>query len=86
MFDPQPARDAETGRGPNTPRRPGRNRRSSGSGLMLLAAAMGFASFSAAAAVADVTPDPRMLRYPDVSKDAIVFSYANNLWVVSREG
>ncbi len=27
-----------------------------------------------------------MMRYPDVSKDKIVFSYANDLWIVDREG
>jgi len=27
-----------------------------------------------------------MLRYPDVSADRIVFSYANDLWIVSRKG
>ncbi len=39
-----------------------------------------------AAATADVQPHPGMLRYPDVSKTHIVFSYANDLWLVSREG
>jgi tricorn protease len=27
-----------------------------------------------------------MLRYPDISKDKIVFVYANDLWVVDRTG
>ena len=31
-------------------------------------------------------PDAGMLRYPDVSKDHIVFVYANDLWVVDRKG
>jgi len=31
-------------------------------------------------------PDARMLRFPDVSADKIVFVYAGDLWTVSREG
>ncbi len=31
-------------------------------------------------------PHARMLRYPDVSASHIVFVYANDLWVVQREG
>lgn len=41
---------------------------------------------STATVSADTNPDARMLRYPDVSKDSIVFSYANDLWIVSRDG
>ena len=37
-------------------------------------------------ALADVTPVGRMLRYPDVSKTHIAFSYANDLWLVPRVG
>jgi len=33
-----------------------------------------------------VTPHAGMVRYPDVSATEIVFSYANDLWVVPREG
>lgn len=33
-----------------------------------------------------VRPHAGMLRYPDVSATQIVFMYANDLWVVSREG
>ena len=33
-----------------------------------------------------VEPHGAMLRYPDVSKDRIVFSYGNDLWTVEREG
>jgi len=50
-----------------------------------------FAAF-AAVSVAGVAsgqgrePDAGMLRYPDVSKDQIVFVYANDLWVAPREG
>ena len=38
------------------------------------------------AARADVKPVGSMLRYPDVSKTHIVFSYANDLWLVPRAG
>jgi tricorn protease len=31
-------------------------------------------------------PEGRLLRFPDVSKDKIVFSYGGDLWLVSREG
>lgn len=34
----------------------------------------------------DVVPHAGMLRYPDISADRIVFVYANDLWVVGREG
>ncbi len=37
-------------------------------------------------AAAQVEPHPLMLRYPDVSRDHIVFCYANDLWLVSRAG
>ncbi len=40
----------------------------------------------APAAMADVDPHPAMLRHPDVSKTHIVFQYANDLWLVPREG
>src|SRR5437762_659579 len=39
-----------------------------------------------ATTLADVTPHAGMLRYPDVSKTQIVFSYANDLWVAPHEG
>ncbi len=32
------------------------------------------------------TPDARMLRFPDVSKDEIVFVYAGDLWIVAKQG
>ena len=51
-------------------------------GLGALAPAM-----LAAAPAAQSDPVPAgMLRYPDVSSTHIVFSYANDLWLVSREG
>jgi len=54
--------------------------RSSAVVACLLAAAIG------AAVGADVTPHGGMLRYPDIGKTHIVFSYANDLWLVPREG
>ncbi len=42
--------------------------------------AMATSSFS------NVEPHAGMLRYPDVSKDHIVFRYANDLWVVDHDG
>ncbi len=47
--------------------------------------AAGLACLLAAAAVA-VEPHAGMLRYPDVSASHIVFLYANDLWLVPREG
>ncbi len=37
-------------------------------------------------AVADVQPHAGMLRYPHVSAEQIAFVYANDLWVVDRDG
>ena len=34
----------------------------------------------------DVQPDARMLRYPDVSATQIAFVYADDIWLVPREG
>ena len=31
-------------------------------------------------------PEGRLMRFPDVSKDRIVFSYAGDLWLVPRTG
>lgn len=47
--------------------------------------------FSAAALAAGTeesthTPDARMLRFPDVSADQIVFVYAGDLWIVPKTG
>lgn len=35
---------------------------------------------------AQAAPHAGMLRYPDVSDEHIVFAYANDLWIVPREG
>ena len=44
--------------------------------------------FAAAAMTATgaVEPHAGMLRYPDVSSTHIAFLYANDLWIVPREG
>src|SRR5271163_388197 len=39
------------------------------------------------AAADQVPPGPtRLLRYADISKDRVVFAYAGDLWIASREG
>jgi len=35
---------------------------------------------------ADVAPDAVLLRFPDVSADSIVFTYADDLWIVEKTG
>jgi tricorn protease len=40
----------------------------------------------ASAAASAQTQETRLMRYPDVSKDQIVFSYAGDLWTVPRAG
>jgi tricorn protease-like protein/C-terminal processing protease CtpA/Prc len=37
-------------------------------------------------AMAQDDPHPGMFRFPDVSKDSIVFVYANDLWIVDKKG
>lgn len=44
------------------------------------------AAFAAEAEESTHTPDARMLRFPDVSMDEIVFVYASDLWIVPRTG
>src|SRR5437763_12306901 len=36
--------------------------------------------------LANAQTDAGLLRYPDVSKTQIVFSYANDIWIVPKEG
>ena len=36
--------------------------------------------------IAEIEPHATMLRFPDVSAEHIVFSYASDLWIVDREG
>lgn len=43
-------------------------------------------SFAAESDDSGHMPDARMLRFPDVSRDKIVFSYAGDLWMVPKEG
>ncbi|HVO78766.1 MAG TPA: PDZ domain-containing protein [Candidatus Bathyarchaeia archaeon] len=40
----------------------------------------------AALSFAQPTPEGRLMRFPDVAKDKIVFSYGGDLWLVSRDG
>lgn len=42
--------------------------------------------FFAALVSAQTNPTAGMMRFPDVSRDKIVFSYADDLWLVPREG
>ena len=42
--------------------------------------------FLTAAAAAAPAQETRLMRYPDVSKDHIVFTYAGDLWTVPRAG
>ncbi|MHC4427972.1 MAG: S41 family peptidase [Planctomycetota bacterium] len=39
-----------------------------------------------ASSAAEVQPHPGLLRFPDVSQTHIVFVYANDLWIVPRDG
>ena len=48
--------------------------------LLCIWATSGFSQYESG------TPDARMLRFPDISTKAIVFVYAGDLWVVSKEG
>ncbi len=43
-------------------------------------------SSAAAAAPPESRPETRLMRYPDISKDSVVFVYAGDLWVSSRTG
>jgi tricorn protease len=55
----------------------------------LLVALVSVAMFTSGQSVsvgAESEPSGGMLRYPDVGPTHIVFSYANDLWLVSREG
>lgn len=55
-------------------------------GLFLLASVCGTAVSLTQHAAAQASPHAGMMRFPDVSKDSIVFVYANDLWIVSRDG
>ena len=49
---------------------------------VLLVCLLGGASL----AVAQPMPEGRLLRFPDIYKDKVVFSYAGDLWLVSASG
>ena len=57
-----------------------------GSVALVSAAVLMAAVLVTTPAVADVRPHAGMLRNPDVSATHVVFVYANDLWVVPREG
>ena len=42
--------------------------------------------FSAAQPMEAEMPDARMLRFPDVSSENIVFVYAGDMWIVPKDG
>ena len=45
-----------------------------------------FTTLTAAKTSRTEMPDARMLRFPDVSAEKIVFAYAGDLWIVSKDG
>ena len=51
-----------------------------------LAAALLLSALSTAAAFAQTEGETRLLRFPDIDKDKIVFSYGGDLWLVGAEG
>ncbi len=53
---------------------------------LFLVVAMFAAATMTSDSFAQSTPSGGMMRYPDVSSENIVFSYANDLWIVAREG
>lgn len=54
--------------------------------VMLAGAATGTAQMNEQRNDQETEPHAGMLRYPDVSQSHIVFSYANDLWLVPKEG
>lgn len=54
--------------------------------FLALAFALLAGAVAALSAAAEVTPHPGMLRNPDISATHIVFVYADDLWLVPREG
>lgn len=54
--------------------------------LLLFPIAGVLSLFTPVTAVADITPNPRMMRSPDVSATHIVFVYADDLWVAPKDG
>src|SRR5205085_2985488 len=58
------------------------------SGIILACLAATPAKAPAQAAAADQVPDgpTKLLRFADISKDKVVFAYAGDLWISSRDG
>lgn len=54
--------------------------------LFALGLLIGTGLYGGSSMQAQVQPHAGMLRYPDVSQSHIVFSYANDLWLVARSG
>ncbi len=48
--------------------------------------AIAIATAAGATASAQQQPDAALLRFPDISQNHIVFSYANDLWIVDKQG
>ena len=63
-----------------------RARRRGGKVLATILTAATGVLLTAPTATADIDPNGGMLRYPDVSAEHIVFVYANDLWIVDRDG
>ena len=56
--------------------------------VVLAASLVAIPAKAPAQAVADQVPDgpTKLLRFADISKDRVVFAYAGDLWITSREG
>ena len=56
--------------------------------VVLAASLVAIPAKAPAQAVADQVPDgpTKLLRFADISKDRVVFAYAGDLWIASREG
>src|SRR5262252_1355979 len=54
--------------------------------LLLATAGLAAAARATDPSEPDIQPDARMLRYPDVSATQIAFVYADDIWLVPREG
>jgi len=71
----------------DTPKVSGRIRFHVACGALALAALLlAPGTRSVAHAMSEANPDAAMLRFPDIGPNGIVFSYANDLWVVGRDG
>jgi tricorn protease len=67
------------------------NRKMMGALVCALALAVVFAAFwtgspARVAVVSAAAPETHLMRYPDISKDSVVFSYAGDLWISPRAG